>query len=486
MPVPDRALRQQQRQERLQNRPPQREQAQPAQPRPEQRQQRRQERQLERQQAQPTPRVQPAQPIPQTVQRQPRQERVRQGSEDRAAGAAAQRTQQREETSRTRQERVRQRQQAQPNAAALAAQPRAAESRSAARRDRAQRTTPLLAREGRFAAPFAAARVQRAEARNRPARTAARRAWRQGHRATFVAWYGPVFWPYAYSDIFDYAFWPGGYETGYWAYAYDDFFDGVFWGEVGPPQEYADATPTGAAPQPTVTAVRNLCNEPGSGITAWPFAEIEKKVGLDGEQRQLLGDVRDAATEAAATFKASCPPEQAAALTPPGRLDVMMARLGATLDAVQTVRPVLSTFYDALSDEQKERFNAIGPDKAASTEAREALPDEAKRCGEAKPGLTNLPIEQIEDALKPTEAQLAELDRLGEATVTAVGILQEACPTETPITPPGRLEAMEKRLNAMLEAAETVKPALASFYGSLSNEQKARFNRLGRELASKD
>ena len=51
--------------------------------------------------------------------------------------------------------------------------------------------------------------------------------------------------------------------------------------------------------------------------------------------------------------------------------------------------------------------------------------------------------------------------------------MQAACPEETPITPPGRLEAMEKRLQAMIDAAKTVKPALESFYGSLSNEQKA-------------
>jgi hypothetical protein len=42
---------------------------------------------------------------------------------------------------------------------------------------------------------------------------------------------------------------------------------------------------------------------------------------------------------------------------------------------------------------------------------------------------------------------------------------------------------MEKRLQAMVDAANTVKPALEGFYASLSNEQKARFNRIGRELA---
>ena len=119
------------------------------------------------------------------------------------------------------------------------------------------------------------------------ANVAAHRAWRRGLRAGFVAWYGPVFWPYAYSDIFDYAFWPDGYDDGYWYYAYDDFFDGVFWGEYGPPDEYADATVGVRGPHASYAGVQELCMQPGSGITAWPFAAIERKVGLNAEQKAV-------------------------------------------------------------------------------------------------------------------------------------------------------------------------------------------------------
>ena len=38
---------------------------------------------------------------------------------------------------------------------------------------------------------------------------------------------------------------------------------------------------------------------------------------------------------------------------------------------------------------------------------------------------------------------------------------------------------MEQRLQAMLQAVDTVQPALQQFYASLSDEQKARFDRLG-------
>jgi hypothetical protein len=92
--------------------------------------------------------------------------------------------------------------------------------------------TPQASRQGRFGSHFAA-RTGHAHFAN----VAPHRAWWRGLRAGFVAWYGPVFWPYAYSDIVDYAFWPYGYDDGFWFYAYDDFFDGVFWGEAGPPED---------------------------------------------------------------------------------------------------------------------------------------------------------------------------------------------------------------------------------------------------------
>ena len=229
--------------------------------------------------------------------------------------------------------------------------------------------------------------------------------------------------------------------------------------------------------------MQELCKQPGSGITAWPFADIERKVGLNGDQKQLLGDVRKASLDAAAVFKASCPADNAFPLTPPGRLGAMTARLDATLQAVQTVRPALEKFYDSLSDEQKERFNELGPKTTATNAEASAASQTADSCKQPKVGLSNLPIEKIEDAINPTDAQATELNGLQEATNKAVSILQAACPDETPITPPGRLDAMQTRLQAMIDAAKTVKPALENFYASLTGEQKARFNRIGQQLS---
>ena len=85
--------------------------------------------------------------------------------------------------------------------------------------------------------------------------------------------------------------------------------------------------------------------------------------------------------------------------------------------------------------------------------------------------------------MRPNDQQQRALDQLSTATGKAVAVLQEACPDIVPQTPVGRLAAMEKRTEAMLQAAKIVQPKLQDFYASLVNEQKARFNTLGREPA---
>src|SRR6266404_101551 len=398
---------------------------------------------------------------------------------------SSQRAQKQQEINQQREQRAQQRLQpggrAEPNASV---QPNA-QAQHSERRNGVARVTPQAAQQGRFAARFAA-RAQSANYRAVTAPLAPRRAWSLGLRAAFVPWYGPVFWPYAYSDVFDYAFWPSGYDDGYFAYAYDDFFDGVFWGQAGPPPEYsyAYAPPNARLARSTSSTMEELCTQPGTGITAWPFAEIKSKVGLNTEQKQLLDQVRSSGQRAASVFKASCPAKNAFAMTPPGRLQAMTLRLTATLEAVQTVRPAMEKFYNSLSDGQNERLNEIGPKQPKNNAGiSQTSAQDGESCSGPKAGLANLPIERIEDAVKPTDAQERGLKQLQNATAKAVSIMQGACPEDTPITPPGRLEAMEKRLQAMIDAADTVKPALDGFFGSLSSEQKARFNRIGGELA---
>src|SRR6266446_428222 len=48
--------------------------------------------------------------------------------------------------------------------------------------------------------------------------------WRGG---LVVGWIGPLFWPYADYDFFDYVFWPYAYDD-FWPYAYDDVYYGIY------------------------------------------------------------------------------------------------------------------------------------------------------------------------------------------------------------------------------------------------------------------
>lgn len=90
-----------------------------------------------------------------------------------------------------------------------------------------------------------------------------------------------------------------------------------------------------------------------------------------------------------------------------------------------------------------------------------------------------MPTRRLEQVLRPSDAQRSTLDALNDATTNAADVLKANCPADEALTPPGRLLAMEQRLNAMLQAIKIVLPALEAFYNMLSDEQKARFNALG-------
>ncbi|HTK14446.1 MAG TPA: Spy/CpxP family protein refolding chaperone [Xanthobacteraceae bacterium] len=352
-------------------------------------------------------------------------------------------------------------------------------------------------------------------ARNAPtSRLSAVARWRHNgrhRRGAFLAFYGTVFWPYAYTDIVDYTFWPYAYDDTFWDDAYDDVFVNVF----APGAAYAaiDSTvigdtarsggetvrsrypsgdetgsndalaPAEQGPPPADGRQANAaapCDVAAPSITAWPFERIISVVKPNDEQQDLLNGVRDAAAKAGDALKAACPTSEPK--TPPEKLSAAKNRLDAILHAVRTVRPPLEKFYAALNDEQKARFNTLVPEggkPADRTRMLKSAEANATDCSGSKAGLTDWPIEQINDTVKPTDEQKPKLDALKTASEKAVAKLQSACPSYTPLTPTGRLEVTEKRLDAMVQAIGLVQPALSDFYAALDDAQKARFAQLG-------
>ena len=300
-----------------------------------------------------------------------------------------------------------------------------------------------------------------------------------------IGWVGPLFWPYAYDDFVDYTFYPYAYDT-FWPYAYDDFYDGMFgayaqgyggtYAAVGPPESYGGRRSAkgnggnGSIGGRSVGA--DLCSGQTAGLTDWPIERIAQTVEPNDAQRAALDELKNATAKALDILKAACP--TALPSTPTGRIEAMRQRLEAMQQAVRTVRPALDKFYESLNDEQKARFSALGSDD----NQQQAQRNLTQACGERASGIASLPLQRIERAVQPDEAQRAGLKELQDATSEAVNLLRSDCPTDRALTPVGRLQAMEQRLDAMLRAVQTVEPALQKFYASLGDEQKERFNRL--------
>jgi hypothetical protein len=99
-------------------------------------------------------------------------------------------------------------------------------------------------------------------------------------------------------------------------------------------------------------------------------------------------------------------------------------------------------------------------------------------CSGFAPGVNELPIQQLEKVVDGGEEQRAALEDLKAATVKASDILKQSCTSEKPLTPPSRLDSMQRRLQAMADANEVVKGPLERLYGLLSDVQKQRLEAL--------
>src|SRR5262252_6479437 len=122
-----------------------------------------------------------------------------------------------------------------------------------------------------------------------------------------------------------------------------------------------------------------------------------------------------------------------------------------------------------------------GGHRVGSSSRRAARVDGGERraaevCSDNAAQLTDWPIERISEVVEPTDAQRPALEELRAASAKAIDMLKAGCPKDLPSIPTGRVAAMESRLQVMLAAVQTVRPALERFYQSLSDEQKARFN----------
>ena len=277
-------------------------------------------------------------------------------------------------------------------------------------------------------------------------------------------WVGPLYWPYGSDDLFDYAFQPAGADDRFWARNGGDLTDAIFMRGGDAKAGWVD-----------------MCGSRRGGTNSW-IDPIEYAVEPTDAQHPALDALQAALVKAGNGIKVACPAADTRA-NPVQRLDAMTDRLWAMRQAVVLIRMPLETFVGSLAEEQKGRLDGA-PSRPArrdvtATDAG-ARPGAARLCADPAAAMVEWPSGEIGQRVRPTDEQRRSLDTLRTTAQGMAQWLMASCPAEAPSTPLARLDAAEKRLNAMLYAARVVGPALAGFYNSLSEDQKAAFNSLGR------
>ena len=221
----------------------------------------------------------------------------------------------------------------------------------------------------------------------------------------------------------------------------------------------------------TNTAALESCIVLTPSLTNLPIDQIRQTVHPIADQEAALDNLSAASAQASEIIKSSCP--ASIPLTPIGRMDAAEQRLDATIKAIQMLLSPLEKFYEALSDEQRERFNAMN----GSTEGARS-PSEAALCSQ-EARFIDVPAKRVEQVVQLTAQQQSAFDDLKKAAQKLGDQLRSSCPTAVPKSLVARLETIETRVRAIAEAIKAIRPNLKNFYASLSDEQRARFNMMG-------
>jgi hypothetical protein len=295
----------------------------------------------------------------------------------------------------------------------------------------------------------------------------ARKGWGRHHNGGY-GWVGPLFWPFAYYDLYDYALW-GDYDDAFWDFGYDDVYSGLF-SPYGPDTlaAYLRQTVEGQASAST-TPLMQMCGSDSRDIDGLPLNQVEQVIQPTDAQRAALDDLVSASAKAAQTIAAACPTD--IALTAPKRLAAMQQRIEAMIAAVKILQPPLDKLYGLLSDEQKARLTALGEDHRSSSSGTLAQNCDATAF--------TWPSTEIDQMVHPNDAQQQALVALKHASDEAANMLKASCPSAEPLTAPARLAAVANRLDTLLQAIKTVRAALDPLYTSLSDDQKASFDAIG-------
>lgn len=279
-----------------------------------------------------------------------------------------------------------------------------------------------------------------------------------------------------YEDMLGYALWPAQYANRFWTHGYGDIGNALIVPAAAASTVGNAATPQSAASENSAWAA--VCEPKASDVAGRMAGQIEQRVQLTAPQHASLEKLREALAEAIDKARPVC--GSGAPTTPSARLQAVVDELWALRDAEALVRAPMADFYNSLSDDQKKNLISPMPARGRKRDSAADAADNAGRiCLQQANAATDAPMRKIEQSIAPTPEQRASLQALREKSAGLAQYLMASCPQQPATTPVDRLDSAGDRVNAMLYAAMSITPELDAFYGSLSDEQKAKLNALG-------
>jgi hypothetical protein len=95
-------------------------------------------------------------------------------------------------------------------------------------------------------------------------------------------------------------------------------------------------------------------------------------------------------------------------------------------------------------------------------------------CRESAANLKATPLDVILQAVQPTDKQRAALEKLRSVAQAAAEPLDANCPKTSGVQLSEKILAIDRVFELMAGSLQLLRPALAAFYGSLDDEQKAQ------------
>ena len=95
-------------------------------------------------------------------------------------------------------------------------------------------------------------------------------------------------------------------------------------------------------------------------------------------------------------------------------------------------------------------------------------------CDRQAAELKDMPLDAVARIVNPTADQSKALDHIRSVALDDSEWLAAACPKNVSVSIHERLESLSRALDAMGASLATLRPAFATFYGLLNDEQKAR------------